>query len=355
MSINPLAAAPKIGILAAAALAASLGTAGTAGATSNVPAPVRAALSASASASVANNTLTITGTDNADSITLTVAGADPTTLDVALGPNVTQSFPLSTFNSIGVTLGAGDDTFNVRTPSLAVPMTLDAGSGNDTITTGAGNDVVLGGSGNDNIKSGAGDDSVDAGSGNDTVTGGSGHDSAFLDGGQDSFVWNPGDGSDFVNGGTGTDTLVFNGSNANEVMSLSADGQQSVFLRDVAGIRMDMNSVEALDLNTLNGADSFTVNDMTGTGFRDATVNFGNDGLQDKVTVNGTENADHVRVVANNGGVDVRGLAATTHITGNNPTDLLQVNTLGGNDKVNVNGDVFGLVDPGVDLGAGQL
>jgi hypothetical protein len=45
-----------------------------------------------------------------------------------------------------------------------------------------------------------------------------------------------------------------------------------VFLRDIANIRMDVQGVEFLDLRTLGSADSVTINDMTGTGFRQANI-----------------------------------------------------------------------------------
>ena len=54
------------------------------------------------------------------------------------------------------------------------------------------------------------------------------------------------------------------------------------------------------------------------------------------------------------GGVDVKGLAPETRITGSEATDSLRLNTLDGNDRVRVDGAVFGLISPVVDLGAGQ-
>ena len=50
-----------------------------------------------------------------------------------------------------------------------------------------------------------------------------------------------------------------------EVMSLSANGSSSVFLRDRGNIRMDMTGVEVLDLAALGGADSVTIDDMSRT------------------------------------------------------------------------------------------
>lgn len=89
------------------------------------------------------------------------------------------------------------------------------------------------------------------GAGDDTLTGGSNTDSLY--------------------GGAGVDTLLFNGSNANEFIDVSANGSRVRFFRDVANVTMDLNGLEQIDFNALGGADSVVVNDLTGTGV--ATVN----------------------------------------------------------------------------------
>jgi hypothetical protein len=38
--------------------------------------------------------------------------------------------------------------------------------------------------------------------------------------------------------------MQFNGANANETMSVSAEGSHAIFLRDVATIRMDLTDIE---------------------------------------------------------------------------------------------------------------
>ena len=264
--------ARRLGIVSVAALAFGFGGSAAAGASpfygsdhhrANPDAPV-------ASASVANDTLTITGTDGPDNIAISVASGDPNTVNVDLDNDGTtdQHFDRGTFNTVTVLLGAGDDRFAAVGTVPGEAMTVDAGSGDDTITTGGGNDVILAGSGRDVVNSGAGDDLIDAGSGDDLVIGGTGHDTAFLGSGRDSFVWNPGDGSDFVEGDSGTDALVFNGSAGAEQMSLAANGPESVFLRQPGNVRMDMDGVEQLDLTPLGGADTIALNDMTGTDMR---------------------------------------------------------------------------------------
>ncbi|MBX9845800.1 MAG: hypothetical protein K2Z80_28750 [Xanthobacteraceae bacterium] len=61
-------------------------------------------------------------------------------------------------------------------------VSLDAGAGNDSITTGSYNDVLRGGDGNDTLNAGGGDDVLAGGAGNDVLNGGSGMDTASYQG-----------------------------------------------------------------------------------------------------------------------------------------------------------------------------
>lgn len=359
MNIKTLVDARRLGVATAAALAAMLGVAGTAAASPYFGSS-RAATPETPSASVANDTLTIVGTNGPDQVTLELR-SDLQTLVVGFGGDGShdQKFDRNTFSAINTFLRGGNDRFSVTgAPFSDERLMVDGGDGDDNIQTGPGNDVIIGGAGNDIINSGAGNDVIDAGAGDDQVTGGTGADTAFLGSGSDSFVWNPGEGSDIVHGDDGIDTLVFNGSPGDEVMSLSAEGSHAVFLRQPGQVRMDLDGVERLNLRPLGGADAVTINDTSGTGLVQTNIDqsvAGNaDGKVDTVTVNGTDQADHVRVHAEGSRVDVRGLQPEIRITGSEPTDRLQVNTLGGNDRVTVGDDVSRLISVGVDLGAGQ-
>ncbi len=324
----------RIGAAAAAATAVAVATASPASAT---PTP---------SASVAYDTLTVTGTNAAERLALRLAPSAPGTLQVDFGDDGTPdfSFDRATFTSINVNLRGGDDQFRIDQVNGAFAdeaVTIDGGAGQDVLNGGDGAEVFYGGPGAD------------------TVDGNRGNDTAYLGSGPDTFIWDPGDGSDTVDGQFGVDTLDFRGAGVNETMSLSANGSRSVFLRDIGNIRMDMNDVERLHVTTLGGTDTVTVNDMTGTGFRRADIDLsgpagGPDGLADVVTVNGTANPDRIRVSADNGQVDVKGLRTQVHVTGGETADQLHVNTADGNDTVKVDGAVFGLITPVVDLGAGQ-
>ena len=74
-----------------------------------------------------------------------------------------------------------------------------------------------------------------------------------------------GDGSDTVEGQGDADNLLFNGSAANEIITLSANGGRAVLTRNVANIVMDTNDVETFTINALGGIDEINVNDLSGT------------------------------------------------------------------------------------------
>jgi hypothetical protein len=326
-----------LGVAAVAALAIGFTSVGPA-----VTSPAAAAVN-TGSAFIAGNTLNIVGSNGPDAVTLS---ADATTATVTFGADAVnvRRFALTDFSAISVSLGNGDDQFT-EPPGVLTDkaLTVDGENGNDTITTGDGNDVVLGGNG---------DDRVDAGRGTDSVS---------LGNGDDFFVWNPGEGSDSVEGGNGdSDVMQFNGANINENMSLSANGSRAVFLRNIAGIQMDMNDIEVFNLRALGGVDNVTVNDLTGTSIRQANIDLSNasgggDGAADVVTVSGTDRADHVNVTAPGERIDVAGLPVDTQITGGETIDHLQVNALDGNDRVDVDPAVAGVIGVAVDLGAGQF
>jgi Ca2+-binding RTX toxin-like protein len=330
MNLHTTVGRRPLGLAATACLAVGLATTGSA-----------AASPSAGTSSVSSDVLTVTGTSHADQVALRLAAGDPTTLEVDFGDDgsADQTFSRVTFSRIEVALRSGDDRFRIdqgNGPFADEAVTVDAAAGDDSVLGGDGNEIVLGG---------RGDDSFDGNRGVDT---------AVFGPGTDSFTWDPGDGSDAIDGGKGQDTLVFNGSALAEVMSLSANGSSSVFRRDLGTIRMDMTDVEVLDLAALGGADAVTVDDMTGTGFRQANVDLGGDGSADIVTVNGTERADTVAVEADGGRVDVAGLTTNTRIVGGEVADRVLVNTLGGRDAVHLDDD-SSLIDVTVDLGAGQL
>jgi hypothetical protein len=323
---------------------AGLAAGAAAGLAAAVAIATPAAASQSPSAYVSYDTLTVTGTNAADILALRLAAGEPNTLQVDFGDDGVAdfSFDRTTFSTINVFLRGGNDQYRVDQVNGAFAdeaITVDGGNGNDTMNGGDGNEVFYGGNGAD------------------TVDGNRGADTGFMGNGPDTFRWDPGDGSDIVEGQNGTDTLDFNGAAVDEIMALSANGTRSLFTRVQGNIKMDMNEVERLDLTALGGADTVTINDMSGTGFRQADVDLsgpagGPDGVADTVTVNGTANADRVRVNTDGAQVDVKGLATQVHVIGSEVADQLKINTLDGKDVVKVDGGVFGLISPSVDLGS---
>jgi hypothetical protein len=322
--------------------------------------PAGAELNAVASARVANNTLIIFGT-RGDDVVLVTQSADTNQLLVDVnGDNTFEQFDRSTFTAVDVVLGDGNDVFQ-EAPGIVSDekLTIQAGAGDDQLLTGDGSDLILADSGNDFVSSGKGDDLIIGGLGDDFADGGPGTDIALLGVGKDTFQWDPGEGSDVIDGGLGeADVMLFNGGNGGDTASLSANGHRSLFLRDPGNIRMDMDGVETVQFNALGGTDTMTVNDMRGTDIRRADINVGvlggADGVLDTVTVNATEQGDHVRATGDGTTVDVAGLRAETTITGADVRDQLHINTGDGNDAVNVDGSATALIGVTSDLGAGQ-
>ena len=339
------------GRAAAAAAATAIAVATLAGAPAEAT-PERA------SAAVVDDVLTISGTNSGDRITVDFTALDSVLVDFG-GNNGSRRFDRSSFDSASVDLHAGDDDFRTLTGgSLAdVPMTVTTGAGNDFALSGAGNDVLDGDTGEDFLLGGAGTDLVVGGAGADFVNGGLGTDVEVLGNGDDIAAWNPGEGNDTIDGGLGRDTLAFNGSNGDEQMSLSANGQRAVFLRSQGNIRMDLDGVERLDLATFGGSDAVTINDLSGTEITAAEIDLASTtGLSDAdtVQVNGSGRSDQVDVTAGGGTVDVTGLAAQTSVTGGEPTDHLNISTFDGDDRVTVSDAARALLDIEADLGADQ-
>ena len=250
------------------------------------------------------------------------------------------------FGNIIVNGGAIPITGGVPTVTNTVLIQVLGSPGDDQITIG--NSLppahLFGAEGNDTLIGGSGNDMLVGGPGADTLIGGRGGDLIYPDGG-DTVVWNPGDGSDVIEGSGGNNTLVFNGANVNENISISANGPRLRFTRDVANITMDVNGVQTVDFNALGGADNITINDLTGTSFTPVNIDLASppgttngDAQADAVIVNGTAGPDVFNVAANGNAVEVSGVGALVHIAGGElANDRIVINGVGG-DTVNVNG-----------------
>jgi hypothetical protein len=140
-------------------------------------------------------------------------------------------------------------------------------------------------------------------------------------------------------------------------MDLSANGKRLKFFRTQGNVTMDTAGVEQVDVNALGGADTVTVNDLSGTDVRNVTVDLAatlggatGDGQADRVVVNGTNGNDAVKVSGDATEVRAKGLAplvAILHPEAAN--DRLEINTLAGTDSVESAGLAAGAIQLFVD------
>jgi Ca2+-binding RTX toxin-like protein len=255
------------------------------------------------------------------------------------------SIDIGTSENLTLNANGGADTFSA-TGNLAalIRITVDGGSGGDTISGSNGSDVLLGGIGSD------------------FVDGQQGNDSALLGSEDDVFQWDPGDGSDVVEGQAGLDTMLFNGSNASENFDLSANGPRVRFFRNVANITMDASGVEKLDLNAVGGVDNLAVHDMTGTDLSEVDTDLAvtpgtgvGDSVSDGVTVDGTTSDDVVVIAGQGSDVQVLGLATSVTVRGAEATlDRLTISASGGSDVVDASGLAAGAMALVIDGGVGD-
>jgi Ca2+-binding RTX toxin-like protein len=202
---------------------------------------------------------------------------------------------------------------------------LEAGAVQLTMNGGLGNDVFLGSEGDD------------------LINGGDGDDVAFMGAGDDTFVWNPGDDNDTLEGQDGFDTMTFNGSNANENISISANGGRVLFFRDVASVTMDLNDVESIDLHTFGGTDTVTVNDLSGTDIVEVNIDLGTqagtgDGAADTVVINGTSGDDVFQIFGDNNGITIFGPNGQVNVVHFDLGDKIVINGLDGDDVIEASG-----------------
>lgn len=154
------------------------------------------------STSLANGTLTITGTPQADSVVVENAG---TALSVNVN-GVRTAHNSGLVQRIVVDVGAGNDYVEIS-QSLLIPATIYGGAGNDLLIGGGGNDRIYGNEHNDTIDGGWGDDVLFGNGGNDVLNDRGGRNALFGDSGND--VLSAGSGNDYLDGGSGTDTVSY--------------------------------------------------------------------------------------------------------------------------------------------------
>ena len=234
-------------------------------------------------ATLNNGLLTVTGTDNAEAITVNPQAAQ---FIVDIG-GVQTPFTAADVQQISISALGGNDTVtvNVNRPT--------------TILGGAGNDVITGSDG-----------------GSDNVLGNTGADTFFGRGGDDTFTWNPGDGNDAIDGDAGTDTHIFNGSNGDEIMTVAPNGARVTLTRNLGNIVMDIGTFERVTINALGGID--TVSGATGLAAVLPLLTV--DGGAGNDVLNGGNGADVLLGGADNDVIDGNGGADTAFMGGGDDT-----------------------------------
>jgi len=288
---------------------------------------------------VGTDTVEVNGGNGAEVFTTTANGTRVRFDRITPAP---FSIDIGTSENLVLNANGGVDSFSA-TGNLAalIAITVDGGSGADTLLGSNGVDVLRGGTDND------------------FVDGQQGNDVALLGAGDDVFQWDPGDGSDTVEGQEGTDEMLFNGSAGNEIFAATANGGRVRFTRNLGNIVMDLDDVEGLDLRTLGGTDSVAVNDLTGTDLvavnPDLAGTIGGaagDVAADVITVNGTNGDDVIDVVGAGTSASVLGLHTQVNIANSEgANDSLVVNTLGGDDGVTATSLPAGVIKLTVDGG----
>jgi len=287
--------------------------------------------SAGYTATLTGTTLELVGDNKSDKLALRLApNGTQLEVDVKNDGKADFTFDLASFTAISISAGGGNDLVMIDESAgsfTSKSIVIDGGAGNDTLLGGSGNDIIIGGDG---------DDFVDAGRGSDLV---------LLGAGDDVAVWSPGDGSDTIEGQDGDDRLEFKGANVSENLSVSANGQRVRLFRDVANVTMDLNGVEELDLETLGGVDSVTVDDLTGTALARVNVDLegspgsgAGDGQADSIVLHGSAAREVVSIGVSKGTLEVEGLAAQVRVAHAEPAlDSLEYVVLG-SDEVHLLG-----------------
>ena len=265
--------------------------------------------------------LAFNGSAAADEIGIVRAGAAPGSLGLLLNGGVAR-VAVQNVETIAIDAGAGDDKVTGQNGVAPFAVSVDGGTGNDTLAGTDGNDTLMGGAGNDVIDGNRGDDLQQGGAGDDTIQ------------------WDPGDGNDTVDGGAGTDTMAFNGSNIGETIRLSASGAgHAVLTRDVASIHMDLDNVERVAIRALGGIDNLTVDDLRATEVRQVDIDFGGfdgtpDAVADSLTLFGQASGETINVTSAGGVVSVTGMAADVTVRGADTFDRLLIFAGGGADQI---------------------
>jgi len=205
---------------------------------------------------------------------------------------------------VRLTGGASNNTLDSRL-FTAGPVTLDGGSGNDSLIGTSLADSLLGSGGND---------SIDAGDGHDTLVGGTGSDSLIGGGGNDRLLGQE-DSNDKLIGGAGNDTL--DGGTGEDILIETVSDVSLLTNTSLTGNGVDVvASIEQASLTGSSGADS-----MDASGFTVATALVTLDGGSGNDSLRGTAGSDYL--IGGDGDDILRGGAGNDTLDGGNGHDGL--------------------------------
>ncbi len=292
---------------------------------------------------------TITGGGGSDTID---GGTGDDTLIYADGSNLS--------GDTSVDGGAGDDTIRFTSASASVDdadfanVAADSietveltGDGNTSITLGSSGDAATSGltiTGADQTAAGSGDTidvssmteavTINAGSGDDTITGGAGADTINAGSGDDTLIY--ADGSDLsgdtsVDGGAGDDTIRFTSASASvddadfanvaadsiETVELTGDGNTSITLGSSGDAATSGLTITGADQTAAGSGDTIDVSSMTEA----VTINAGSG----DDTITGGAGADTIN--AGSGDDTITGGAGADDLTGGAGDDTFKFAT----------------------------
>jgi Ca2+-binding RTX toxin-like protein len=123
-----------------------------------------------------------------------------------------------------------------------------------------------------------------------------------------------------------------------------------------------VDGVEQVISNALGGADTITLNNLTGTAVQQVTLNLAStlsgatgDGQADSVIVNSTTSPDTITISGVAGGLTVTGLSASVTVsTAEGVRDSLRIFALGGADLVSAQTLAAGVISLFLDGGVGN-
>jgi Ca2+-binding RTX toxin-like protein len=283
------------------------------------PAPVTAQIS--------GGTLHVVGDGSDQALAMRLAGNQGKRIVVDVGDDGSNDFRFKRkeVDRILVEAGGGDDAVRIDDSAGAVAADIEA--------------AIEGGAGDDSLRGGAGEELLLGEDGNDDIAGGGANDVALLGAGDDRYERGPGDGSDTIEGQDGRDELRVDGSGAAEIYDVAANGPRvrvvQQFSRNPSASTLDIDDVEAIDIDAAGGADFTTVHELTGTDVAEVATGLGADAQADTVNLEGTGGNDVIVASGSAGEARVLGLQAQVIVTAADPArDRLMVKALAGDDVV---------------------